>query len=438
MDFASHTSDQVGEEESTMTNNNTPTLGPSRGDEVLDYASSEGIKSYKRATAALKDDYNGKSEGIAVFQMQLSDHALTEGWANKSAGDIINIPKDGADANNGVVNIIKNHTQIGLAALKTWAMNNLFGSVVNRKMQNNENMKKCLFATITKECMVDINLKESEYTVNDVIIAPLLYKTIMANAELDTMVTSAAIRLDLQQLEAKMIELQSNVKDFVEFVQRAIKKLKARGGTINEEDLALNLMKAMKIVKDKSFREHFQRLDFEWMAGKQTVTAESILTEADTFYRVKVQNNTWGELSQEEEKIVAMEATFKDLNLRLEQANKRAKRRRDSNESNNDGNKSKSQGSRNVPKWKLENPDKAKKIKKQGKTYYWCPRHNDEKGMWVLHKPDQCRNKPRDAKTESSADQESKEDRNDSEQAMPAIKEREDESVASSSSEESA
>ena len=432
LEFASEIEDQLEEEENTMSGNNAATLGPSRGDEVLDYANSEGIKSYKRATSALKDDYNGKSEGIAVFQMQLSDHALTEGWANKSAGDIINLPKDGVDPTNGVVNIIKNHTQMTVSALRTWAANNLFGNNVSRKMQNNENMKKCLFATITKECMVDINLMESEYTVNDVIVAPLLYKTIMANAELDTMVTSAAIRLELQELEAKMIELQSNVKEFVEFVKRAIKKLKERGGSINQEDLALNLMKAMKVVRDKTFREHFQRLDFEWMAGKQVVTAESILTEADTFYRVKIQNNTWGELSREEEKIVAMEATFKDLNLKLAQANKRAKRRQsESGESGKKGNQT--QGSRNIPKWKLENSKQEKKTKKQGKTYYWCPRHNNDKGMWVLHKPEECRNKPRNTETKSEA----REECDELEQAMPAIEERDDESVDSSSSEES-
>ena len=83
----------------------------------------------------------------------------------------------------------------------------------------------------------------------------------------------------------------------------------------------------MKVVQDKYFPEHFQRLDFEWMAGKQSVTANSILTKADTFYRVKLQNNTWGELSKEEEQIFSMEATFKDLNLQLERANKRAKKR---------------------------------------------------------------------------------------------------------------
>ena len=35
-------------------------LGPSRGDMVINYKTLEGIKTYKRATTALKDEYNGK------------------------------------------------------------------------------------------------------------------------------------------------------------------------------------------------------------------------------------------------------------------------------------------------------------------------------------------------------------------------------------------
>ena len=60
-----------------MSNNNVtnPSLGPSRGDKILDYSNAKGIKTYKRTTAALKDEYGGLSEGIAVFQMQLADGA---------------------------------------------------------------------------------------------------------------------------------------------------------------------------------------------------------------------------------------------------------------------------------------------------------------------------------------------------------------------------
>ena len=134
LDFATEITDQQEDQEANMSgNNNNTTLRPSQGNKILDYANSKGIKIYKRATSALKDKYNGKSKGIAVFQMQLSDHAITEVWANKLTGDIINMPKDGVDTANGVVNIIKQHTQILVAVLTTWATSNLFSNNVTRK-----------------------------------------------------------------------------------------------------------------------------------------------------------------------------------------------------------------------------------------------------------------------------------------------------------------
>ena len=131
LDFATEIIDQQEDQEANMSgNSNNATLQPSQGNKILDYANSKG-------TSALKDKYNGNSKGIAVFQTQLSDHALTEGWAKYSTGDIINVPKDGADTANGDVNIIKQHTQILIAALTTWATNNLFSNNVTRKMKNN-------------------------------------------------------------------------------------------------------------------------------------------------------------------------------------------------------------------------------------------------------------------------------------------------------------
>lgn len=43
--------------------------------------------------------------------------------------------------------------------------------------------------------------------------------------------------------------------------------------------------------------------------------------------------------------------------------------------------------------WKNKNSDHKKKMSKNGKTYYWCPFHNNGAGMWVLHKPDECMNR---------------------------------------------
>ena len=106
-----------------MPNNNQATgkLGPSRGNAIIDYNTAKGAKTYKRATAALKDKYDGKSEDITVFSMQLLNRCKAEGWSNVSSGDIINIPKDGVDTSNGTVNVIKQHLQISREKIELWA-----------------------------------------------------------------------------------------------------------------------------------------------------------------------------------------------------------------------------------------------------------------------------------------------------------------------------
>ena len=106
------------------------------------------------------------------------------------------------------------------------------------------------------------------YTVDGIVIAPLLYKVIMDGAELDTMVTSAIIRQELQELDVKIIKLNSNITAFVESVNANIKKLESRGEAATEGDLIMNIFKALKVVKDKCFRQHFTTFKYDWLSGR--------------------------------------------------------------------------------------------------------------------------------------------------------------------------
>ena len=116
-----------------------------------------------------------------------------------------------------------------------------------------------------------------------------------------------------------------------------------------------------------------------------------LLKEAENFYRVKLQNNTWGELSKDKQELMVMKATFKDMNLKLVEANKKIKGLKNSQKEEKGG---ADQKLRNIPKWKLENANNKKKLKRQGKTYYWYERHNNDKGMWFLNNPSTCPNRP--------------------------------------------
>ena len=57
-------------------------------------------------------------------------------------------------------------------------------------------------------------------------------------------------------------------------------------------------------------------------------------------------------------------------------------------------------------------------MKKEGKTYYQCKWHNDDKGQWVLHHPLKCKNC---LETERGGGNKQTQD-----QAMPAIQEEDD------------
>ena len=394
-----------------------------RGITIID-DSTKGIKTYKRATSSLKDEYDGKLEDITVFRMQLINRCKKEGWSNGSTGDIINIPKDGNGPANGTVNIIKEHSQISKTMVEVWASNTILSGTTDRRAQNNENINICISNTLTKKFLAAIYLKELAYTINGTIIAPLRIKMITQNAEMDTRVTSVMIRINLQHLDTKIIELNSNVHEFVEFVEGCIQKLKSRGDVDNKQYLTINITKGLKVVKDKAFREQFQQIDFEWLSGKSKLNSEDLLHKADTYYKVSKQNNLWGELSKEEQELIVMQAKFKDMILCLEedkQSRKKKRKRERSNTSNNKDGQSSNAAIRKVPRWKLENKRNDKTQNKSGKKYYWFQRHNDDKEMWVLHKPQECKNCPR---FEVENNWSNKMDgQNNGEQAMSAITE---------------
>lgn len=249
---------------------------------------------------------------MIAFREEIRDKANDHGWDGEEAVNIINIPKDGTDPNNGKVDILDKYGQLSKRTLETWAINFVTGKK-NRRAQNNHNMVKALKKSISSEVRAHIAMKKSDYTVSNIEIAPMLYKCIMGRAEVDTKSTCAVTRRDLSRLPNKMEELNYDVTQFVDFVKQCINKLENRGESMNEQDLVLNIFDALKSVKDKSFCEKFMKLEDEFMMGEVTFTPEDLLTKAETNYKVRVQTEQWESLSPEEEEIVAMQATINKL-----------------------------------------------------------------------------------------------------------------------------
>ena len=82
---------------------------------------------------------------------------------------------------------------------------------------------------------------------------PLLLKLIISKAHVDSRATVSFIRTSLTLLDSKMIELDSNIKAFNQYVKAQIKNLAARGET--SSDLLINLFKGYKAANDVEFAD---------------------------------------------------------------------------------------------------------------------------------------------------------------------------------------
>lgn len=370
---------------------------------VIDYRTKEGKKIFEKAIEPLPDKYDGSAGGLALFLSQLETKATNCGWNNGfPTEDIINLP---TDPNRPAIsrNLLQEHAQFSVVGLTAWELNNLIGTQ-DKRAQNNYNMLTCLKASLAIEMQETLDSEWSSYTVGGNEIASLYLLALIAHAEPGTHATVALVRTDLTNLDVKMLELDSDIDKFNQYVRQQKRKLIQRQEQTT--DLLVNLFKGYAATRDAKFVQTISKAEEDYLHGKlPNLTDETLMVEAHTAYKVRKEKGIWGKLSPDQELIVAMKAQLEELSdkrLKLSTQsgnNEKTKelKKKLKNLKNELKKKKKGKGAdSNDGKWawKNKNPDNKKKMSKNGKTYYWCPYHNDDAGMWVLHKPENCNNKP--------------------------------------------
>ena len=120
-----------------------------------------------------------------------------------------------------------------------------------------------------------------------------------------------------------------------------------------------------------------------------------LMDQALKIFQVRAESGNWGALSAEQEMVVAMQAKFdaiKDVRLKLDLRSKKKKAKGDGDKKF----KKKTRDNDAYYEWKNTNPNNMQTMKKFRKEYHWCKYHNQGQGMWVLHKPENCKNKAAD------------------------------------------
>jgi hypothetical protein len=164
--------------------------------------------------------------------------------------------------------------------------------------------------------------------------------------------------------------------------------LAARGETSN--DLLTNLFKGYGAATDKIFGRKKER----YKEGED-VSANALMEQANSKYKLMKENATWNALSEKEEKILALMLEVRSL--------KKSKKKDTPYKKGDKPDKGKSyQNGKKVatpkPSWfeKEPRPEEISKPKGwNGKTWYYCSSKMGGKcsGACCIHKPSQCEGK---------------------------------------------
>ncbi len=217
---------------------------------LLNYESSEGMKIYNAAVAALSTKYSGNTADMHIFLKNVKERGQTFGWQA-----IINVPKDGSTKS-----IIDQYGLLELADIRDHA--STYENENGRNAQNASQMYNFLYASMSDEAKLMVLSDVAEYSITtadgtQICNGPCFLKVIIRNTTVDTRSTVFHLRENLNQLEAKILEISYDIEAFNMYVTSQVEQLAARGET--SSDLLINLFAANLAVPDKKFVEYVEK-----------------------------------------------------------------------------------------------------------------------------------------------------------------------------------
>jgi hypothetical protein len=352
---------------------------------LLNYKSSEGMKIYHAATAAMSIKYSGKAVDMHIFLKSVKARGDTYGWEN-----IFAVPTEG-----GNKNLTDQYGLISLEEIRAHAR--IYENARDRNAQNSSQMYEFLLASLTAEALAMVLSDYSDYTIltedgTQVTNGPCFLKVIIRNTTVDTRSTIFHIRENLNHLAAKMLEVSYDIEEFNLYVTNQVEQLAARGA--QSSDLLINLFEAYLAVPDRKFVDYIEKQKDKFDEGED-VTEKTLMQVAIVKYKDRKRSDTWQAPSREEVEIVALKAEIGELKKAKvnTSATEKGKKPNGNAKKGTDG-KTRTRSERLATKyaWKLVPPAPGEPTTKdfEKKTYHFCPNHNNGLGAWVIHHPSKC------------------------------------------------
>lgn len=341
---------------------------------IIDYATPEGVKLYKSATQALPKEFDCRIEGLKIFLSQLKDRAREYGWT-----PILEIPIDAAQPHANLRSLLTEYGRISLQQVQEHAETYVLAN--SRAAQDSMQLYQCIMKSLTEKGVSRIMLRSEDYTIGDIPSGACLLKVIIREAYIDTNATLSTIRTRLSSLDVYMREVNSDIEKFNLYVIGLVDSLAARGET--STDLLTNLFKGYKAATDKKFVSYIERKEIDFFDG-QDLPVPMLMDLALNKAKIQIEMGEWMATTEEEEKIIALEAQVQNLKKSVSEVKKKKTAQNDGKE------KPKKDRKKNEkPAWMLVPPKSNESNKKHvnKKDYWWCPNHKS----WVRHHPNECK-----------------------------------------------
>jgi len=363
-------------------------LVPGSGTAVLDYSTREGISMFNSFSRTLYEDpselFNVESAGLQTFLGLLQQRGNTCGWD-------FDVPQDVTDPLNNLHNMLTHHGLFDMDHLDDYSR--LFVHQQTRAAQDNMMIVKCILSSLSMPGFRKVQVWHEDWNIINRPAWPLLLKVIIRESYIDTQATTRILRENLSSLAAKLDDFKGDIDQLNAYVKVTQDQLAARGETTT--DLLANLFKGYLTSKDATFRAYINRKQEEYDEGT-TFTVNSLMNLASNKYKTLVEAGKWMAPSDEQAKIIALEA-------KIGQLTKKNTTNTPPKAPGNPSGKGKGKGTRKpIPAWMTKWPGKdfvnANKTKiVEGHTYWWCKKHK----RFCMHQTSQCR-KPSNNNGDSS------------------------------------
>ena len=213
---------------------------------------------------------------------------------------------------------------------------------------------------------------------------PTILWLLLQSCNPSTRVGVSELKTDLRQ--ATSAKFKHNVKDLTDYMSSKYREITEKGQ--QHQDYLLDLFNALKTVPNADFASFVRDERQAWEIGGEK-QADQLIAEALTIYNNAISANRWEYSDPKDAKIIALATKVEHLEAQMKLSANATEQKppfKRNYEGAGVGNNSKYL---TIDSWRMKKTEPT--IQKEGKTWYWCPKHvstGKYEGLYVTHKPE--------------------------------------------------